>query len=213
MGPCRVFAGARVGRERLNRTVQAEWACRHAFLSAAERAAALTPWLECYITRRRHSSLGALPPDVPAVTNLVAVSTLRPWRKFASSRDRPPRSPERSIDRIPSLRRTLHLSLGRGPRRGTGQRTHSPSPAPRNRHRGLRRDDATQASPHRPPGTTSRRIDPCTSLDEERHAIRVLAGEARMASVLGTGLEAHQSDGVPLRISEESLPLRRPCGP
>ena len=48
--------------ERLNRTLQTEWAYRQAFLSNAERTAALAPWLEYYNTRRRHSALGGLPP-------------------------------------------------------------------------------------------------------------------------------------------------------
>jgi transposase InsO family protein len=48
--------------ERLNRTLQAEWAYRQVFTSNAERAAALAPWLEYYNTRRRHSALGGLPP-------------------------------------------------------------------------------------------------------------------------------------------------------
>jgi transposase InsO family protein len=48
--------------ERLNRTLQTEWAYRQVFLSNEERAAALAPWLEHYNTRRRHSALGGLPP-------------------------------------------------------------------------------------------------------------------------------------------------------
>lgn len=48
--------------ERLNRTLQTEWAYRQVFTSNAERAAALAPWLEDYNTRRRHSALGGLPP-------------------------------------------------------------------------------------------------------------------------------------------------------
>jgi transposase InsO family protein len=48
--------------ERLNRTLQVEWAYRHAFTSNAERTAALAPWLQHYNTRRRHSALGGLPP-------------------------------------------------------------------------------------------------------------------------------------------------------
>jgi transposase InsO family protein len=48
--------------ERLNRTLQTEWAYRQVFTSNAERAAALAPWLEHYNTRRRHSALGGLPP-------------------------------------------------------------------------------------------------------------------------------------------------------
>ena len=48
--------------ERLNRTLQTEWAYRQVFLSNTERAAALAPWLQYYNTRRRHSALGGLPP-------------------------------------------------------------------------------------------------------------------------------------------------------
>jgi transposase InsO family protein len=47
--------------ERLNRTLQAEWAYRQIFTSNAERSAALAPWLEHYNTRRNHSALGAPP--------------------------------------------------------------------------------------------------------------------------------------------------------
>ena len=48
--------------ERLNRTLQTEWAYRKTFTSSAERAAALVPWLEYYNTRRSHSALGGQPP-------------------------------------------------------------------------------------------------------------------------------------------------------
>jgi transposase InsO family protein len=48
--------------ERFNRTLQVEWAYRRVFLSNAERAAALAPWLEYYNTVRRHTALGGLPP-------------------------------------------------------------------------------------------------------------------------------------------------------
>ena len=48
--------------ERFNRTLQTEWAYRHAFTTNAERAAALDPWLEHYNNRRRHSALGGHPP-------------------------------------------------------------------------------------------------------------------------------------------------------
>jgi transposase InsO family protein len=48
--------------ERLNRTLQTEWAYRQVFTSNGERAAALAPWLEHYNTERRHSSLGGKPP-------------------------------------------------------------------------------------------------------------------------------------------------------
>jgi transposase InsO family protein len=48
--------------ERLNRTLQSEWAYRQVFTTNTERAAALAPWLEYYNTRRRHTALGGLPP-------------------------------------------------------------------------------------------------------------------------------------------------------
>lgn len=48
--------------ERFNRTLQVEWAYRRVFLTNADRAAALAPWLELYNTRRRHTALGGLPP-------------------------------------------------------------------------------------------------------------------------------------------------------
>ena len=48
--------------ERLNRTLQTEWAYRQVFASNDERTAALAPWIDHYNTRRRHSALGGLPP-------------------------------------------------------------------------------------------------------------------------------------------------------
>ena len=48
--------------ERLNRTLQTEWAYRQVFTTNAERTAALAPWLEHYNTQRRHSALGGRPP-------------------------------------------------------------------------------------------------------------------------------------------------------
>lgn len=48
--------------ERLNRTLQTEWAYRQVFTTNVERIAALAPWIEYYNTRRRHSALGGLPP-------------------------------------------------------------------------------------------------------------------------------------------------------
>jgi transposase InsO family protein len=48
--------------ERLNRTLQTEWAYREVFTSNDQRAAALAPWLEHYNTQRRHSALDGLPP-------------------------------------------------------------------------------------------------------------------------------------------------------
>ena len=48
--------------ERLNRTLQTEWAYKRVFTSNSQRAAALAPWLNHYNTQRRHSALGGLPP-------------------------------------------------------------------------------------------------------------------------------------------------------
>ena len=48
--------------ERLNRTLQVEWAYRQAFTNNHQRVAALAPWLEHYNTQRRHSALGGHPP-------------------------------------------------------------------------------------------------------------------------------------------------------
>jgi transposase InsO family protein len=48
--------------ERLNRTLQTEWAYRQVFTTNAERAAALAPWLEHYNTDRRHTALEGHPP-------------------------------------------------------------------------------------------------------------------------------------------------------
>jgi transposase InsO family protein len=48
--------------ERLNRTLQTEWAYRRIFTSNAERTETLPIWLEHYNTRRRHSALGGHPP-------------------------------------------------------------------------------------------------------------------------------------------------------
>jgi transposase InsO family protein len=48
--------------ERLNRTLQTEWAYRQAYTSNTERTAALAPWIEHYNTQRRHSALGGHPP-------------------------------------------------------------------------------------------------------------------------------------------------------
>ena len=48
--------------ERLNRTLQTEWAYRQVFTTNTERANALAPWLEHYNTERRHTALGGLPP-------------------------------------------------------------------------------------------------------------------------------------------------------
>jgi transposase InsO family protein len=48
--------------ERLNRTLQTEWAYRQVFTTNSERSAALAPWLDYYNHRRRHSALDGLPP-------------------------------------------------------------------------------------------------------------------------------------------------------
>jgi transposase InsO family protein len=48
--------------ERLNRTLQTEWAYRQVFTSNADRTTALAPWIGYYNTRRRHSALEGLPP-------------------------------------------------------------------------------------------------------------------------------------------------------
>lgn len=48
--------------ERLNRTLLREWAYARPYGSNTERTACLASFLEQYNTRRRHSSLGGLPP-------------------------------------------------------------------------------------------------------------------------------------------------------
>ena len=48
--------------ERFNRTLQIEWAYRQVFTTNHQRTQALQPWLEYYNQRRRHTSLGGLPP-------------------------------------------------------------------------------------------------------------------------------------------------------
>ena len=48
--------------ERLNRTLQTEWAYRQVFTDNDQRTAALAPWPEYYNTRRRHTALGGRPP-------------------------------------------------------------------------------------------------------------------------------------------------------
>lgn len=48
--------------ERLNRTLQTEWAYRQIFTTNAERTAALAPWLNYYNTQRPHTALGGHPP-------------------------------------------------------------------------------------------------------------------------------------------------------
>jgi hypothetical protein len=48
--------------ERLNRTLQTEWAYRQIFYTNQDRHDALAPWLDYYNNRRRHSALGGNPP-------------------------------------------------------------------------------------------------------------------------------------------------------
>ena len=48
--------------ERLNRTLQVEWAYRRVYRTNAQRARALQTWLQRYNTKRSHSALGGLPP-------------------------------------------------------------------------------------------------------------------------------------------------------
>lgn len=48
--------------ERLNRTLQIEWAYRRAYRSNGQRTRALASWLRRYNTERPHSSLGGRPP-------------------------------------------------------------------------------------------------------------------------------------------------------
>jgi transposase InsO family protein len=48
--------------ERLNRTLQREWAYSRIFTSNTQRAHALPEWLEYYNTRRRHQALGGRAP-------------------------------------------------------------------------------------------------------------------------------------------------------
>ncbi len=48
--------------ERLNRTLQVEWAYRRAYTSNAQRRRTLATWLRRYNTKRPHGSLGGRPP-------------------------------------------------------------------------------------------------------------------------------------------------------
>jgi transposase InsO family protein len=48
--------------ERLNRTLQVEWAYRQVFTTNTDRTQALDPWLTFYNNERRHTALGGLPP-------------------------------------------------------------------------------------------------------------------------------------------------------
>jgi len=48
--------------ERLNRTIQTEWAYRQPFTNNQDRTDALAPWLEYYNTQRRHTAIGGQPP-------------------------------------------------------------------------------------------------------------------------------------------------------
>lgn len=47
--------------ERLNRTLQTEWAYRRKYTSGQERADALVPWLDYYNTERIHTGIGTTP--------------------------------------------------------------------------------------------------------------------------------------------------------
>jgi len=48
--------------ERLNRTLQVEWAYRRVYLTNGRRTRALAAWLRRYNTTRPHSALGGRPP-------------------------------------------------------------------------------------------------------------------------------------------------------
>ena len=48
--------------ERLNRTLQIEWAYRRVYATNAARTRALASWLRRYNTQRPHSALGGRPP-------------------------------------------------------------------------------------------------------------------------------------------------------
>jgi transposase InsO family protein len=48
--------------ERLNRTLQTEWAYRQPYLSNDQRTAALAPWLDYYNNERHHHGIGGKPP-------------------------------------------------------------------------------------------------------------------------------------------------------
>lgn len=48
--------------ERLNRTLQVEWAYRQPYASNNERTAALDPWLDHYNNERNHHGIGGKPP-------------------------------------------------------------------------------------------------------------------------------------------------------
>jgi transposase InsO family protein len=47
--------------ERLNRTLQTEWAYRQVFTSNTARAEALAPFIEHYNTRRHHTAINGTP--------------------------------------------------------------------------------------------------------------------------------------------------------
>lgn len=48
--------------ERLNRTLQTEWAYRQHYASNDERTAALAPWLDYYNNERQHHGIGGQTP-------------------------------------------------------------------------------------------------------------------------------------------------------
>ena len=58
--------------ERFNRTLQIEWAYRQVFLTNAERAAALAPWLETLQHSTPPHRTRRTPADQPTVTNVMA---------------------------------------------------------------------------------------------------------------------------------------------
>jgi transposase InsO family protein len=60
--------------ERVNQTANDEWARAAVYLSSAERAAALDPWLHHYNHHRPHAALGGHPP-VSRVTNVPGRDT------------------------------------------------------------------------------------------------------------------------------------------
>ena len=51
-----------VKRPHDRRRLPSQWAYARVFTANAERAGRLPDWIEHYNTRRRHSSLGGLPP-------------------------------------------------------------------------------------------------------------------------------------------------------
>ena len=58
--------------ERLNRTLQTEWAYRQAFANNDERTAALAAWLEHYNDSTSPQRTRRAAPDQPTVTHVLA---------------------------------------------------------------------------------------------------------------------------------------------